>query len=328
MPEPAFRDTRRSPLAECRETQVTEAELHTREAGAVEWRETQVGDRAVVALAARQHGVVTTAQLLSAGLSRSAIAHRVERGWLLPVFHGAYQVGPVAAAWGREMAAILLAGESAVLSHHTAAAIWGIRSHTGDVHVTVSRGHPRNKPGVRIHRCHSLNAAVLHGLPLTTPARTLVDLASHLRRHELDRATEQTQILGLASRDEIAAQLKSQRGVGALRAALHDEPTLTRSEAERRLLDLVREARLPRPETNAMVGGYEVDMLWRRHRLVVEVDGYAFHSGRAAFERDRRRDAALQAAGYRVVRFTWRQITRESHAVVAMLAALLRDYAE
>jgi very-short-patch-repair endonuclease len=324
VPEHAFRNTRRPALIECRETHVTEAELHTREAGVVEWRETQVGDRAVVALAARQHGVVTTAQLLSAGLSRSAIAHRVERGWLFPVFHGVYQVGPVAAARGREMAIVLAAGESAVLSHHTAAALWGIRSHTGEVHVTVSRGHPRNRPGLRIHRSHSLNAAVLHGLPLTTPARTLIDLAPHISQRELDRATEQTQILGLATRHEIATQLERQRGVRALHAALFDEPALTRSEAERRLLDLVRAARLPRPRTNAMVGGYEVDMLWPEQRLIVEVDGYAFHSGRAAFERDRRRDAALQAAGYRVVRFTWRQITLEPHVVVAQLATLLQ----
>jgi very-short-patch-repair endonuclease len=303
-----------------------DAEVHTRSSAGVECCDAH-GD-AAVALAARQHGVVTTAQLVAAGVRRGAIAHRVQRGWLAPLFRGVYRVGPIAAPRGREMAAILACGTNAVLSHHTAAALWEIRPHTGDVHVTVAGRQPRNKPGLHIHRSHSLNAAVKDGLPLTTPARTLIDLAPHLRQHELDRATEQTQLLGLASRDEIAAQLEKQRGVRALHAALHDEPTLTRSEAERRLLDLVREARLPRPETNAMVGGYEVDMLWRKHRLVVEVGGFAFHSGRAAFERDRRRDAALQAAGYRVVRFTWRQITRESHAVVAMLATLLRDYAE
>jgi very-short-patch-repair endonuclease len=297
------------------------AELHTRGEQGVECCEAH-GDRAVVALAGRQHGVVTTAQLLSAGLGRGAIAHRVQRGWLVPLARGVYQVGPVAAERGREMAAVLVTG--GVLSHHTAAALWGVRPHGGPVHVTVTGRQPRSKPGLRIHRSHSLNAAVKDGLPLTTPARTLADLAPHLPQHELDRATEQVQLMGLASRDEIAVELKRQRGVKALLAALLDEPTLTRSEAERRLLDLIRQARLPRPQTNVMVAGHEVDLLWRRQRLIVEVDGFAFHSGRAAFERDRRRDAALQAAGYRVVRFTWRQITREPHAVVAMLATLLR----
>jgi very-short-patch-repair endonuclease len=113
------------------------------------------------------------------------------------------------------------------------------------------------------------------------------------------------------------------RGSRALRAALDGEPALTRSEAERRLLALIRAARLPRPETNVRVEGYEVDFLWRPQRLIVEVDGFAYHSSRHAFERDRARDAALQAAGYRVVRFTWRQIAYDSHALVAQLSRLL-----
>jgi very-short-patch-repair endonuclease len=113
------------------------------------------------------------------------------------------------------------------------------------------------------------------------------------------------------------------RGRRALTAALDDDPQLTRSEAERRLLALISQARLPRPETNVRLEGYEVDLLWRRERLIVEVDGYAYHSTRQAFERDRARDAALQAAGYRVVRFTWRQIVDNSYAVVAQLSALL-----
>jgi very-short-patch-repair endonuclease len=111
--------------------------------------------------------------------------------------------------------------------------------------------------------------------------------------------------------------------VPALRAVLQQEPSLTRSEAERRLLALIRAARLPPPRTNVRVGGFEVDMLWPAERLVVEIDGFAFHGGCAAFERDRRRDAQLLARGYRVLRITWRQLTREPHAVVATIAAAL-----
>ena len=113
------------------------------------------------------------------------------------------------------------------------------------------------------------------------------------------------------------------RGAAALKAAIRTDPALTRSEAERRLLELVRAARLPKPEANARLLGWEVDLVWRDARLVVEVDGYAFHSSRSSFERDRRKDAELIAAGYRVLRFTWRQIADEPAAVIAILAAAL-----
>jgi len=187
--------------------------------------------------------------------------------------------------------------------------------------VTVAGDTSRSRAGIRVHQTTqslSLVAAVHDGLPLTTPARTLHDIATLLPQHQLDRAVEEAQVLRLVTLEELE-QLPGR----ALKRALHTEPSLTRSEAERRLLDLVRAARLPRPETNVRVAGYEVDFLWRSHRLVVEVDGFAYHATRTAFERDRARDATLQAAGYRVIRLTWRQIAEEPHAVVARLASLL-----
>ena len=236
------------------------------------------------------------------------------------MFRGVYQVGPILPPFGREMAAVLACGDNALLSHHSAAAIWRIRpAHEGDVHVTVSGRDQRPRPGLHIHRSLSLIAAVHDGLPLTNPARTLHDMATLLPQHQLDRAVEEAQVLRLVTRKELE-QLPSRP---AVKSALRTEPALTRSEAERKLLELVRAARLPRPETNVHVAGYEVDFLWRDHRLVVEVDGFAFHASRTAFERDRARDATLQAAGYRVVRLTWRQLTDEPHAVVARLASLL-----
>jgi very-short-patch-repair endonuclease len=263
-------------------------------------------DRAILAMAARQHGIVTTAQLLNAGVGRRSIARRVARGWLVPLYRGVYQVGPVAARYGAEMAAVLACGDGALLSHHSAAAIWGILpAHKGDVHVTVSGQARRSRPGVRVHRSLSLNAADRNGLPLTTPARTLKDLARHLPSKDLDRATEQAHILGLVIPD------------GA------PEPGFTRSEAERRLKALVKAAGLPMPRTNARVEGWEVDAYWPAQRLIVEVDGYEFHGTRQAFERDRRKDAALTAAGYRVVRITWRRLTTEPYSVSAQLGALL-----
>lgn len=284
-------------------------------------------DRAVVALARRQHAMVTTRQLVAAGLGRSAVASRVARGWLMPRHRGVYQVGPVCPPHGGDMAAVLACGPRALLSHYSAAALWGIRaSHEGPVHITVHGRPPRTRRGIEVHgtaRAHALDAAVLHGLPLTNPARTVRDLAPLLSQHELDRVTEQAQVLNLATKVAIEGLLDGGRGTAALRRALYDEPSLTRSEAERLLRRLIREARLPRPDTNIRIHGHEVDFVWRSRRVIVEVDGFAYHGSRAAFERDRARDADLAAAGYRVVRITWRQLTNEPHAVVARLAVLL-----
>jgi very-short-patch-repair endonuclease len=213
------------------------------------------------------------------------------------------------------MAAVLATGGT--LSHHSAAAIWGFRPpHDGDVHVTTPVRATRSRRGVRVHRTASLNAAVHLNLPLTTAVRTLHDLAPLLPQHELDRAVEEAVIRGLARPDQLTTR-------PALRRATVEEPQITRSEGERRLRRLVRAARLPPPRTNTIVAGWEVDAVWPAHMLVVEVDGYAYHGNRAAFERDRRKDAALIAAGYRVVRITWRQLADEPHAVVALLARLL-----
>jgi very-short-patch-repair endonuclease len=272
------------------------------------------GDRAIAQLASAQQGVVTTAQLAAAGMGPRAVAHRVANGRLARVHRGVYQVGPIAGPYSREMAAILATG--GILARHSAAAIWGIRPpRDGDVHV-VSDRKARSRPGVRVHRTASLNAAVHNGLPLTTPTRTLHDLAPLLSQGELDRAVEEAVIRGLATPTELTTR-------PALRRATIEEPQLTRSEAERRLRRLIRAARLPRPITNTRLAGWEVDAFWPAHRLVVEVDGFAYHGNRAAFERDRRKDATLTAAGYRVIRVTWRQLLDEPHAVVALLARLL-----
>jgi very-short-patch-repair endonuclease len=225
----------------------------------------------------------------------------VARGRLTALHRGVYRVGPIAAPWQREMAAVLATG--GLLSHHSAAAVWGIRPpRPGDVHI-IATG--RSRQGIRVHRSASLKAAVKDGLPLTTPARTLHDLSPLLPTSDYDRAYEEAQVQGL---------MPKRPG---------DEPRFTRSEAERRLLALVRAAKLPTPLTNTRVAGWEVDAYWPRHNLVVEVDGFAFHGNRAAFERDRRKDAALTAAGCRVVRITWRRLVRESHEIVALLARLL-----
>ena len=297
-------------------------------AAAAPCHEMRVGDAAVIALAARQHGAVTTAQLASAGLSRDAIAHRVRVGWLRRLHRGVYLVGPLTGPFTREMAALLACGfERSALSHATAGARWGLLPErpATTVHVSVDR-NLRHHDGVRVHRVALEPDDVTRrdGLRLTSPARTLLDVAALLPERELMRAVEQAQILRLISRAELLTLLAGRRSA-ALRRAIESEtePALTRSEAESRLLELVRKARLPSPRTNVKVGAYEVDALWPDRRLIVEVDGFAFHSTRAAFERDRLRDANLHAAGHRVMRVTWRQITHEPEALIARLAAAL-----
>jgi very-short-patch-repair endonuclease len=238
----------------------------------------------------------------------------VANGRLTRVFRGVYGVGPIRAPYALEMAAVLATG--GVLSHQTAAAIWGFAPpREGDLHVTTAKG-ARSRRGLKVHRSASLNAAVHLGLPLTTVPRTLHDLAPQLPGYELERAVEEAVIRGLARPEELTTR-------PALRRAAIEEPQITKSEAERRLRALVKAARLPRAVTNTRVAGWEVDALWPAHDLVVEVDGYAYHGNRAAFERDRRKDAALVAAGYRVIRITWRQLVYEPHVVVALLARLL-----
>jgi hypothetical protein len=280
------------------------AEVPKASSGGAELGRNAPSDRAIAALAARQHGIVTTAQLAGAGIGRRAIARRAERGWLIPRFRGVYQVGPVAARFAPEMAAVLACGDGAALSHHSAAAIWGFGRRDDVVHVSVTRD-VRSRNGVRVHRTLSLNAAVHNGLPLTTPARTLKDLARTLTPDELERAQEQAHILGLVIPDE------------------ERFPEFTRSEGERRLKALCKAAGLPLPQMNARVAGWEVDAFWPAQRLVVEVDGWRYHGSRWAFERDRRKDAALQAAGYRVVRITWRRLMHEPYSVSAQLGAPL-----
>ena len=221
--------------------------------------EMRVGDAAVMAIAASQHGVVTTAQLASAGLSRDAIVHRVRVGRLRRLHRGVYLVGPLTGPLTKEMAALFACGERAALSHATAGARGGLLPDSPVVHVSAA-GNLRRHGGVRVHRVarlHSADITVRDGCRLTTPARTLADLASHLATRELQRAVEEAQVQRLVTRHELLTLLPS-RSSPALRRAIedHQEPALTRSEAERRLLDLIRSAQLPphgpTPESDGM----------------------------------------------------------------------------
>jgi hypothetical protein len=232
---------------------------------------------------------------------------------------------------GRLMAGLLACGSGAVLSHRSAGHVWGIRpSASRRIEVTVPRTR-RGRPGIAMHRTRSLlpdEVAVHDGFPVTSVGRTLVDLAGVLRRDELAQAIGQAERLGLFDLPEIEAACargNGRRGVRSLTRLLarYCEPAFTRSELERRFAALCDRHALPLPSFNVNLHGHEVDALWKDHRLVIELDGWEWHRTRAAFERDRRRDAELARAGYRVLRFTWRQLEDEPAFVAATVAQAL-----
>jgi very-short-patch-repair endonuclease len=286
-------------------------------------------DLLVLGLARRQHGVISWAQLARHGMSARWVDHRVARDWLRRLHRGVYLVGPLEGPYSRFMAATLAAGPGALLSHYAAAVLDALRPPAdGPIDVTVSGRTARSRPGIQIHRTyiHPADATRRHGIPVTTPARTLLDLAATAPTNHLELALNEAHLqrrVSTHSLNEQFSRYPRHRGAAALKRATRLDPKLTRSEAERVMLDLIREAGLPTPEANVRIAGYEVDLLWRERKLIAEIDGYAFHSMRSSFERDRRRDQELVAAGYRVIRVTWRQITDETVGVAARLATAL-----
>jgi very-short-patch-repair endonuclease len=259
-------------------------------------------------LAGEQHGVVTTSQLLDAGFNDAVIRRRVAAGTLHRLHRGVYLLGHTAAApLALELAALLACGPTAALSHWTAAALYRIIAHTdGPIHLTIPDRRCRPRPGLQPHFAPLADEDVtkLRGLRTATPARTLQDLRPLLDPAAYERAVNEAQVLHLIPKQ-------------------NDEPGITREEAERRLKQLLKRAQLRPTATNTHVGGHEVDALFQDPKLIVEVDGYSTHGTRLAFENDRRRDAELTGAGYRVMRITWRQIEHEPEAVAARLGAAI-----
>jgi very-short-patch-repair endonuclease len=290
-------------------------------------------ERAAIDLAARQHGVVTRAQLLELGLSPGAVGRRLKAGLLTRLHGGVYRVGPPVAPRMRAMAAVLACGDRAFLSHASAADLHGIPRGRGKlrvVHVTVE-GRTVRRPGILTHRVRILpvdETTRVERLPATTPARTIVDLARSLATRTLERAvaeamarrgTTQAELLALAERHrrrEGVARIQAMFGGGA-------SPARTRSRAEEVFFQLVSDAGLPRPQTNVGIGRYEVDVLFRAQRLVVEIDGFTYHASPGSFEADRRRDGELTDAGYTVIRITWRQLQDEPLVVLRRLVQAL-----
>ena len=286
----------------------------------------------IAALAAAQGGRVSRAQLLGQGIGRRAIEHRLSARRLHAVQRGVYAVGhALRADDGRWWEALLACGDEVALSHESAAQLWALRvPRPGPVELTSARTGGTPRSGIRLHRTRALHThetTELRGMPITTPERTVLDLAARLpdRRVEqmLDRG-ESSRLLDLAALRRAVDDHPFWAGTPRLRRVLAlYAPTVTRSELEERFLDLCDAQGLPRPTMNARVAGYEVDAHWPGSQLVVELDGYAYHRTPHAFEADRARDVALTVAGYRVLRFTYRQIAEEPERVAAAIRRLL-----
>jgi very-short-patch-repair endonuclease len=290
-------------------------------------------DRAASWVARHQLNLITAVQLNACGIGPTAIATRLRRGLLHRVHHGVYLFGPLTLLPGAcELAAVLACGGSTVVSHRSATALYLLTQDIEDpVDVTVIGTSGRRRAGINAHRVpelDDLDRTLWNGIPITSPARALLDFASQADGDELERAIAEAYAVDLVAEGDLRRVLgryPHRSGAAALRAELDrvGGPAWTRSEAERRMKLLLRQARLPFPETNVKISGYRADFLWAQQRLIVEVDGFQFHGHRYAFERDRKRDAAHVLAGYRVIRITWRQLTEEPIAVAVIIARTL-----
>lgn len=272
--------------------------------------ESSTGDRRIATIAGQQHGVVTLEQLKAAGIGRTEVTRRVQAGRLHRLYRGVYAVGHRSLSWrGRWLAAVLAAGDGAVLSHVSAVALWQfLRPISGPVHVTVGAAVRRkSRPGLWIHRSRTLTSRDVtrrHGIAVTNPARTIEDIRGEVDPYLFRRALRQAELAG------------------------HRVPHLsatkrTRSDLELLFLALCDEHGLPRPVVNRRVRGRRVDFFWPEHQVAVETDSWEYHRGSVSFEDDHARDLELRAHGITTRRYTGDQIELSAEAVVADLRAVL-----
>lgn len=267
-------------------------------------------------------------------MSSSAVGRMARKGLLIPEHTGVYAVGHASPApLARETAALLACGDRALLSHISAAAAWRIMDFAeGPIDVTVaSLGTGRRRPGIELHRSGSILARdvrIHEALPMTSPARTLLDISALVEARSLERALDEALAVSrIVTRSEIldvCDRAGGHAGASALRAlAARRSTAITHSQAERRCLELIREAGLPEPRTQVRIAGYTVDLFWPDHRVAFEIDGFRYHTSRRAFDRDRRKDITLKGAGVDPNRLSRDQVVHEPLMTVATIAAAL-----
>ena len=278
-------------------------------------------ERRIAALAGRQRGVVSRRQLAAEGLGRGAIDHRLKEGRLHTLYRGVYLLGhPAPMALAREQGALLACGIAALLSHRSAALVWRLPvTPPRWVEITIVGRHRAQRSGIQLYEVPALHPRDIRrhkGLPLTAPARTLLDIAAAIPKEALEQAVAEAiarHLVTASALREALGRSPRRHGAKALRELLNREaePAHTRSKAERLMLALVRRHRLPEPAANIQLEEWNVDFLWRDQGLVVEVDSYGFHSSPAAWGRDHRKEADLEDSGLRLRRVTYWQLKTE-----------------
>lgn len=281
-------------------------------------------------IAAGQRTLVRTDQLAACGLDKDAVAHRVASGWLHPVFHTVYSVGcGVLPPLALELAALLACGKSSLISHRSAAFVWGlIKEAPAQVEVSVVGRECRSRKGINVHRIQAIDERELRrheGLWISSPARALLEIAASLPRHGLGDAVGEGIGGRLVNRAQIEATLARNRGRrGSARLAEvsgdEDAMTITRSRAEKAFLKLMRESGLPMPQANQRLGRYVPDFMWRQQRLIVEIDSYTFHGGPNGFDSDHDKDLVYREAGFDVLRPTRSHVINEPMRILVLVA--------
>jgi very-short-patch-repair endonuclease len=269
-----------------------------------------VTNPALQRLATEQHGILTRSQLLDAGVGPKTVDHWIKTGRLIRLLQGVYALGHrPPSPHAKTMAAVLACGPQAVLSHRSAAQLWGLIRYPGPIEITARTR--RRRPGVIVHESQLTDEDITRhwGIPTTTAARTLTDLAHTLDPAGLTRAVNAARLNRHLTLDDVPARLRNGQ-----------TPRPTRSAFEDAFLIFCARHRLPRPEINAIVAGYEVDAYWPAKKLVAELDGEHYHQD---FETDRAKDADLVEAGLRVVRLTWDRLTQQPRREASRFRRLL-----
>lgn len=291
-------------------------------------------DRQIAAFAARQRGYITRAQLVKLGLGLGAIRYRVRIGRLIRVYAGVYAVGHVPTLpQDRAVGALLACGPGAVLSHGSAAVIWGI-FRRWELPFEVTAPTVRRRRGIRVHRAALARRDVTRelGIRVTSVARTLLDLAPRMTDKALRRAVADQRRAGhlsLPQLQDVVDRFPRSPGSVRLRPLLDPPPgNPTRSELEDRFVAFCEQWGLPQPETNVWVAGREVDAWFPRERVIVELDGWDFHSDRESFEGDREKDRAALALGIPTIRLTHMRMESDPQSEAATLHRILANRRE
>jgi len=288
-------------------------------------------DKAIAALARKQHGYVKRCQLLELGLTARAIEYRIEVGQLIPVYAGVYAVGHVPLGQeARAHAAVLACGDGALLSHHSGAALWKYEKHWPAQFEVIARCD-RRRQGILVHRSSTLTRRDItreRGVPVTSPARTVFDMTPRLKTDEKLRRfvndARLTRTFHLGDLAELLARHPRHPSTKRLMPFVEAPAGMTRSELEDMFVDFARRYGLPQPTINKRRGRREPDFLFPEEGVIVEIDSWQFHGDRGSFERDRDRDADHLAAGIVTVRVTEERLTGSPEREAARLHKILR----